>query len=564
MRRVFLLFPLFCLIALILWGCATPQPGVVAKVGKYNITDEDLNKAMGRARFKTFDEELEARKKRVETLAQDRLMLLAAYDEKLDTLPELKQHIESGKKNMILNALYKVEIEAKAGDISDKEIEGIHNRLKETLHARHILVKDEALADSIYKLLQGGADFAELAMQYSEDRSNKSKGGDLGEFSAMTMVQEFEDAVYALSPGETSKPIKTQYGFHIINLLEKKPNPKVKPIEQEKNRILQTLKRKKQAELAQKFIEDLFDGAGLEFYDNAVKTIIDVYSALEKEAEPAAPPTFTPEQRQMVVAKYNEGTMTIAQFDSSFQKLPPFRRQKLDGPDAVKQFVKRSIQGPLLEKKADELKITETEEYKALYNESIERRMVDEFRKNVLYKEIDPDDEQVKAYYDANPDSFMEGEQVKVTEIQVNTEDEAKKLIDRINKGEDIGKLATEFTQRSYTQKKNGDLGFFTERRYPELFKAAKTIKPGELYPNPIPFQKKFSVIKLVEVKKPEIKPFDSVKRIIKNKLRTKMRDEALDTWMEQAKSKYGFHIYEQEIEKTIDKSKYEQEEPPA
>ncbi len=92
----------------------------------------------------------------------------------------------------------------------------------EQVHALHILVADLATAQAIEKQLAAGADFATLAAQYSTDTGTKSKGGDLGWFGRGTMVTEFEDAAFSLQPGETSDPVKTTYGYHIIRVVERK------------------------------------------------------------------------------------------------------------------------------------------------------------------------------------------------------------------------------------------------------------------------------------------------------------------------------------------------------
>jgi formylglycine-generating enzyme required for sulfatase activity/parvulin-like peptidyl-prolyl isomerase len=92
----------------------------------------------------------------------------------------------------------------------------------EQVHAEHILVADLATAQSVEQQLAGGADFGALAAQYSIDTGTKTKGGDLGWFERGQMVQEFEAAAFSLQPGETSDPVKTQYGYHIIRVAERK------------------------------------------------------------------------------------------------------------------------------------------------------------------------------------------------------------------------------------------------------------------------------------------------------------------------------------------------------
>jgi len=81
--------------------------------------------------------------------------------------------------------------------------------------ASHILVKEPELATRIMKELKEGADFKVLAKKYSTCPS-KNKGGDLGWFKPGTMVQAFENSVKSLSMGRVSKPVRTQFGFHII------------------------------------------------------------------------------------------------------------------------------------------------------------------------------------------------------------------------------------------------------------------------------------------------------------------------------------------------------------
>ncbi len=87
------------------------------------------------------------------------------------------------------------------------------------VRARHILVKTEDEANAILFDIKAGKSFEELALKHSLCPS-KSKGGDLGFFSKGQMVKEFEDAAFALKPGEVSRPVKTRFGYHIIKVEE--------------------------------------------------------------------------------------------------------------------------------------------------------------------------------------------------------------------------------------------------------------------------------------------------------------------------------------------------------
>ncbi len=128
---------------------------------------------------------------------------------------------------------------AKGISVSDEEVSEFYTnnpeqfKRPETVRARHILRKVQPGADSssrdevkkkigeILKEAESGADFAELAVQYSEGPSAK-RGGDLGFFPRGKMVKPFDEAVFSLEPGKTSGIVETQYGYHIIKVEEKK------------------------------------------------------------------------------------------------------------------------------------------------------------------------------------------------------------------------------------------------------------------------------------------------------------------------------------------------------
>lgn len=92
----------------------------------------------------------------------------------------------------------------------------------EEIEARHILVESEELINEIAALLAAGDDFAALAAVHSLDQSNKDNGGNLGFFSRGMMVEEFEEVAFALEVGEISDPVQTSFGYHLIEVLDRK------------------------------------------------------------------------------------------------------------------------------------------------------------------------------------------------------------------------------------------------------------------------------------------------------------------------------------------------------
>lgn len=93
----------------------------------------------------------------------------------------------------------------------------------EQIHARHILLATEAEAMDILIKLQAGRSFADLASQYSQDRGSRDQGGDLGFFPRGVMTAQLETVTFALNPGQISGIVKTDFGYHIIEVIERDP-----------------------------------------------------------------------------------------------------------------------------------------------------------------------------------------------------------------------------------------------------------------------------------------------------------------------------------------------------
>jgi peptidyl-prolyl cis-trans isomerase D len=114
----------------------------------------------------------------------------------------------------------------------------------------------KAKAEDVLKQLRAGGNFAALAKKYSEDPGSKEQGGELGMLQHGVTVPEFDKTAFALSPGQLSEPVKTQFGYHIIQT-EEKQTAHTKPFDEVKGTILATMVRDREAQAAQNFAGSL-------------------------------------------------------------------------------------------------------------------------------------------------------------------------------------------------------------------------------------------------------------------------------------------------------------------
>jgi len=146
--------------------------------------------------------------------------------------------------------------------VTDADIEAYYAKNKaqysqpESRDVRHILVKTKKQADDLYAQLQNGADFAALAKKYSEDTGSKANGGKLTISKGQT-VAPFDETAFLLKKNDISKPVKTEFGYHIIQPLSEPKPAKVTPLKDVKESIRQQLQQTKKNEAMTKWVDEL-------------------------------------------------------------------------------------------------------------------------------------------------------------------------------------------------------------------------------------------------------------------------------------------------------------------
>ena len=249
---------------------------VIAQVGPYKLTVKDFE-AQVKSLPPQFQMAIASNKKFrdsfLERWVEVTLMALKAREMKLDQDPEVKKRLEDLKNALLAQEFSRRYIENKV-KVTDDEVKAYYEKHKDQytqqaqVKARHILIKVPAGGDEkaweeakkkamdIKKMAEKGEDFGELAKKYSDDPGTKDRGGELGYFGKGRMVPEFEKAAFSLKPGEISDPVKTIFGWHLIQVEDVKA-AQAKPFDKVESFVKQrALQEKRQKEL-EKLLKDV-------------------------------------------------------------------------------------------------------------------------------------------------------------------------------------------------------------------------------------------------------------------------------------------------------------------
>lgn len=248
---------------------------VMLKVNNEDISASEVD-AMWKSLFpapdapKFSDVEPKIRDNVLRGIASERLLYAEAVKQGVDKSPNVAKELERIRKSLVVKEL----LNTKTKDVvTDADVRKEYDRLvaqaknEQEVRARHILVATEKEAQDIKARLDKGESFEKLAAEVSKDPGSAKEGGDLGYFTKDKMVKPFADAAFKLNKGQVSGPVKSDFGWHIIKV-EDKRNVAPPAFAAVKERIRTGLQEKALNQYVQQLVEKsdvkLFDAKGKE------------------------------------------------------------------------------------------------------------------------------------------------------------------------------------------------------------------------------------------------------------------------------------------------------------
>ncbi|MDQ6703654.1 MAG: peptidylprolyl isomerase [Pseudomonadota bacterium] len=250
------------MVSLAIFAAFPATAKVLATVNGKQITDDDLKIAAGDLHT-SLPPQLEGKARDsylLDFLIDGELVAQKALAEKADQTPEFAKKLAYYREKLLMESVLEQVAKTAATDAAIKATydEAAKAQKPETeIHARHILVATEEEAKAALKRIMGGDEFATVAKEVSKDPG--SEGGDLGWFTKDRMVPEFADAAFKLEVGQLSDPVKSPFGWHIIEVMDKRQKT-FPPFDQVKEQVTRYVVQKAQTAL----VADLRKNAKIE------------------------------------------------------------------------------------------------------------------------------------------------------------------------------------------------------------------------------------------------------------------------------------------------------------
>lgn len=567
-RKVLTCISCLILIAILaaMLGCSKDTGQIVAKVGDRPVTVEEMDRYINRMgiRFNSADQELEFRRSLLDTIINHNLLVIGAYEHNLDRHEEVLRAIEGEKIKFLLDALIEEEIVSKSTP-SEAEIKDWYVKTGEELKVSHILVDSLATAEEVLKKLKEGQPFEELALEYSIDPSVKRNQGDLGYFTWGMMVDNFQEAAFKMQPGEVSAPVKTDYGYHIIKVVDRREVEHRPSYAEAKEFIRNSIMNRRQQKLVREYEQKMKKKYPIEIEKPTCDFVLNKLEFLYPETIMGRPRwrnNIDPQQldmaeKDLVLGKYTGGQITIGEYLGNLRRVPEELRPDFDKYDSLAEIIFKMELMDIMAIEAKEQGIEDNENYKDKLIRFKEMAMADVMRNDTIPYDLEIDEGEVQEYYDTHLEEFTTPMRFDVYEIQVADSQQADRFATSVGSEDQFKRIASKETIRPGKKQISGKLGIITEQEYPELYEAAANQKQGPLA-GPVKIGNKYSVLWISKRLPPIQQDFGAVKGQIIERLTRQKGNALFEEWIENMKKRVPVEIYEDVLVESVDEEKYE------
>jgi parvulin-like peptidyl-prolyl isomerase len=429
-------------------------------------------------------------------------ILLRNYDDnsKVYNNPEYIKEVKWAKKETILSFLKDREVYAKI-TASDDELRQAYLRSKTKVAVRHLYAETEKEANDLYNLLKIGVGFDELAKQIFTDTLLKNNGGYLGFINWGETDPDFENVAYSLKIGEYSHPVKTAQGYSIIKVEDKIQDPFLTEdgFVQMKHKLERAVRISKKTPSEAAYLKTIFDQTQVKFNDEAILAVLDHLKKMNYNSQNDLESGNFSGKIYKNCVKFKDRIYSEGEIEQKIFEVPKYNLDLLTDVSKLKNAVIGLIMQDFLLGIAAE-KGYDTLSYVLETSSKLENNIYLNYKKNEILETVPVLDSDISKYYNSNIGYYTSENEMNVQEIVVSDDSLANVLINKINKGEEFGKLAEKYSVRKWSAVKKGIMGLSPVSYFGSMKDTLWNSPIGKIF-GPVKFENYFGIFRVLDKK---------------------------------------------------------------
>ncbi len=526
--------------------CSRPEPDdVVAVVGSHEITPTALREfvsglAPGLRTEKTGEA---ARRHYLQSLVDGRLLLMEARSRGLDTTLTVRESVRNAVATKV-RARYRHDKILSRIEVTEDELRAFsaHHGFQIERWFTAIVVDTRADIDKVVGELEAGRPFEEVAREYSTEERAASQGGHY------TWVDRYRvgsvgiplDLFVSLPLGEVSKPQPVDNSWSVLRFTQERPVP----FERYRGAARSHLLGDMMSQLEAEHFESLRESFGVRLHPGGLTELREAYRTKE---------TTGLEKSGVVLYGFEGGEVTVAEAYEVMQR-PDHFRQLADSAKAVSTLEVAVLRPALFDAAARQAGLYDRPEVREFEEKTAKKALLEMIRKSVAPERVGLSEEQVKQYYDSNPEFFMTEFSAYIKEVLLLTKDEALEVHRRLAAGEPWEDF-TISSLREGARESTGRFHFHYRQSalYPRLLSAIMAAPEGEIV-GPIEVKGGWSVFKVLSVEPRTVQPYGTAKRQATATLLVEKAKEGMEALLAQLRDKYAaeVRVYESRLAEAL------------
>ena len=432
------------LLLTVLMGC-TVETGdrVVAQIGDEEITVDQLQKFIeGLPGYsKTEHTGIEEARNHLNTMINIELLIMEAKAADLDESPEFRARLAQVRQEKLASIFQDRALEVEE-EVEESEVREYAERmgLTRAIRLADIMVPSRENALAVLRELKNGVPFGQVAKQWSINKKTSAQGGDLGRYTTREqMITPLQDKLFSLALGQVSEPIKIGGHYSIFTVIA---DSTIELSPDRKLAIQMGLKKEKNQRARSTLVAELKEKYHLELDREGLALIVEKVRGGTSFATEA--------ERNIVLYRYDGGEITAQDLAEADRALKGNALAQISDSSQVVAFAERHVvPNAMLVEAALRAGIDEEAATVEWLDDQAKQFLIRALRARVLRAKVTIAENELRQFYEAHAERYLHPEQIEVQEILVETETEALRLMEQIQKGAPLGDLAKKYSIRS-------------------------------------------------------------------------------------------------------------------